>query len=160
MYPIDPMFRKILLRMLEDLEGMFEELAKESRRNPNVRGYIFTHTPKGSFFKEIGGEEPAERTEMREEVVDAREPLVDIFEEGKRLRVLVELPGVMKEDISLSYFPPKMLVVKTKDGKFYKRIILPKEVDATKAKAKYKNGVLEVVLPLKKGGRGSTIKVE
>jgi len=156
MDPFDPIrLRKLILRMFEDLEGMFEEMAKENMKGAHVRGYIFRKGPEGTYFKEIGGEEKVER----EEVVDAREPLVDIFEEDTGLRVLVELPGAKKEDIVVEPQGPQMVVVKTKDGRFYKRIALPKAVDAKKAESKYKNGVLELFLPYGKR-KGKRIKVE
>ena len=45
-------------------------------------------------------------------------------------------------------------------GKFYRQIILPAEVDATKTEAKMREGVLMLLLPLKHGGeKGVRINV-
>jgi HSP20 family protein len=45
-------------------------------------------------------------------------------------------------------------------GKFYRQIILPSEVDASKAEAKMKDGVLMLLLPLKETGeKGVKINV-
>ena len=45
-------------------------------------------------------------------------------------------------------------------GRFYRQIILPAEVDPEQAEAKMKEGVLMLLLPLKKsGGKGVRIKI-
>ena len=154
----DKLFRKMVERMLKDLDMMFRAVGEVEPGKVYRKGFVYTFGPEGARFKELGGEEMTEK----EEVIDAREPLVDIFEEKDGLRVLVELPGVKKEDIELDYLPPKMLVVKTKDGRFFKRIILPKAVDEKKIKVKYKNGVLEIEAPYgkEKGRKSRRIKVE
>lgn len=95
----------------------------------------------------------------RAEVEEVREPLTDIFEEEKAIKVYVELPGEEKEDIQLNVANGK---VEVKAKKFYKIMELPtKNIDIEKTSAKYKNGVLEVVIPkAEEAGKDSTSKVK
>ena len=78
-------------------------------------------------------------------VEEEREPLVDIFNEKDHVLVIIELPGVEKEQIS-AQVKGDILTLSANDGdrKYYKEIVLPKNVDASTLKSKYKNGVLEI----------------
>ena len=76
-----------------------------------------------------------------------REPLTDLFDEEKAIKIYVELPGEEKDDIQLNVTKGKF-EVKTK--RFYKMIDLPtRNIDIENASSKYKNGVLEVTIPKK-----------
>ena len=89
---------------------------------------------------------------------------LDVIDEGDRFRVVVDLPGFNKEDISV-YVENGDLVIKAERkeekeeegrsfvrrerrfGEVYRRISLPSEVDVDRISAKYNNGVLEIVIP-------------
>ena len=78
---------------------------------------------------------------------ETREPLTDIFEEEKAIKIYVEVPGEEKDDIQLNVTAGK---VEVKAKKFYNMIDLPTDnIDMEKASSKYKNGVLEVTIPKK-----------
>ena len=80
-----------------------------------------------------------------EESEEIREPLTDIFEEEKALKLYVELPGEEKEDIQLNIAGAK---VEVKSNKFYKEMNLPtRNIVVDKTSTKYKNGVLEITIP-------------
>ncbi len=78
--------------------------------------------------------------------------------------MVAEVPGVSKDDIEIKVKPKQLIIkAKGKDRKYYKTIDLPKEVIPEKAKASYKNGVLEVRLKAKdvsEKDEGVEIKVE
>lgn len=93
-----------------------------------------------------------------------RTPLSDVRETDNEVIVIVELPGVSKEDIQLKAtedsleikVETKKLVEEREEGffrkersyrGFYRRIMLPSKVIPESARAKYENGVLEVRLP-------------
>ena len=62
--------------------------------------------------------------------------------------VVVELPGVEKTDIKLHGTEDSLEIsVDTPQYKYYKEVTLPTEVKVKEAKSRYKNGVLEVILP-------------
>jgi HSP20 family protein len=91
-------------------------------------------------------------------------PSVDIYEEGDNIIVKSDLPGLTKEDIELNLTDDTMTLsgerkkeekVEKKDffrmersyGSFKRSFALPAEVQTGKAKASFKNGVLEVKIP-------------
>lgn len=169
-------------RMMRELDEMFsrsfEELEREIPRSlirekktdrgyireigPIVYGYSITIGPDGRpIIREFGNIRPGREPEVVE-VSEAREPLVDVFEEEDVIKVVAEVPGVEKDDINLNATERKLVIkVDTPQRKYYKEVDLPADVDPQSAKATYKNGVLEVVL--KKVGKGETgvkIKIE
>ncbi|MBV8270586.1 MAG: Hsp20/alpha crystallin family protein [Planctomycetaceae bacterium] len=91
-------------------------------------------------------------------------PRVDILEREGKVVVRVDLPGLTKEDIKveltdnlLTLQGERKLEKKEEregyyynerfQGSFYRAIPLPEGVDASKATAEFRNGVLEVVIP-------------
>ncbi|MEM4330654.1 MAG: Hsp20/alpha crystallin family protein [Candidatus Pacearchaeota archaeon] len=93
-----------------------------------------------------------------------RKPLVDIEEKEKEVVLYFEIPGVDKKDIKLNVTEEKveLKVEKKKEEKteskgyykeersyqgFYRVVSLPTKVIPEKAKAKYKEGILEVRVP-------------
>ncbi|MCK4636339.1 MAG: Hsp20/alpha crystallin family protein [Methanomicrobia archaeon] len=93
-----------------------------------------------------------------------REPLLDVIDKGKELLVQAELPGISKGDIEIDLnentltikASKKKVVTEEKEGYFYQErgyagyyrtVPLPTKVDPDKIKAKYNNGVLEIILP-------------
>lgn len=103
---------------------------------------------------------PRLRTTEIEEAI----PSVDIFEEGDTVVVKAELPGIKKEDvdvsmtdnvISISGEKKKEEKVERKNyyreersyGSFTRSFRLPVEVQTDKAKAQFKEGILEIRIP-------------
>ena len=78
-------------------------------------------------------------------VEEERQPLVDLFDEKDHVLVIIELPGIEKEHINTE-IKGDILTLSADDGdrKYYKEVVLPKNVDAGTLKSKYKNGVLEI----------------
>ena len=91
-------------------------------------------------------------------------PRIDVTEDGKKIKISAELPGMDEKDIDLS-IQNDMLTIKGekkeekedkgKDyyrmersyGSFVRTIPLPVEVDTAKVEAKFKKGVLSITLP-------------
>ena len=88
------------------------------------------------------------KTTERGAVVDeVREPIVDVFDEGEKLVVVAELPGVEEEDIHLEVEDDILnLSAEARDRKYSKEVLLPSPVDAGSMESSYKNGVLEIKL--------------
>ena len=91
-------------------------------------------------------------------------PKVDIFEEGDNFVVKAEIPGIKKEEIEVNLTDDMVTIsgekkkeekVEKKDyyrfersfGSFSRSFRLPKDVQADKAKAIFKDGVLELKVP-------------
>jgi HSP20 family protein len=105
-----------------------------------------------------------------------REPLVEMREEGNDVVVNAELPGVAKEDIKLRVTGERIEIrvekkEKTEEKKrgyyayssrfegYREALGFPSAVDAKRAKATFKNGVLEVRVPKKGAAEGGEIKI-
>jgi len=72
---------------------------------------------------------------------------VDVHETDEEVRVVADLPGVAKEDISLQCDGEVLTISAATDAREYdERIRLPASVNEHTASATYNNGVLEVVL--------------
>jgi len=87
---------------------------------------------------------------------ETREPLTDVFDEEKEVKIYVELPGEKKDDIQLNVTEGEV-EIKTKN--FLKIIDVPAIIDIENASSKYKNGVLEVTIPKKEMSPDRKIKI-
>jgi len=95
----------------------------------------------------------------------AWDPSVDIVDDGDRIRILFELPGVEASDLKLTIRGRDLTVRGNKRGKtrpreglrfycmeryfgtFLKSVPLPRPVNSRQAKTRLSRGILEVVLP-------------
>lgn len=108
--------------------------------------------------------EPSWWPRLRMPEMEEVSPKVDIFEEGDNFVVKAEIPGMKKEDIEVNLTDDMVTIsgekkqeekVEKKDyyrlersyGSFTRSFRLPKEVQTDKAKATFKDGVLEVKVP-------------
>ncbi len=101
-------------------------------------------------------------------------PAVDVLETPDTYIFRVDLPGVGKDRISIEIRSRRLTIKGERDiegepriaayhsieretGAFERNFMLPGEVNADEAEAKYKDGVLQIVLP--KGGEESTCDI-
>jgi len=134
---------------------MTEEGEEEYTRTGEIRG--LGDKAKGvygfSVKMGLGGKPVIEQfgnikaTEKGAVVAEVREPIIDILDEGEKLVVIAELPGVEEKDIHLEVKDDILsLSSEAKDRKYSKEVLLPSPVDADSAESSYKNGVLEIKL--------------
>ncbi len=122
---------------------------------PFVYGYSVTIGPDGKPVVREFGNVKKERGAPWNAVQDAREPLVDVVNSDKEVRVIAEMPGVNKEDIDVTVGETSLTIsVDREDRRYFKELQLPGVVDPKGAKSKYNNGILEVTIPLKSPGSG------
>lgn len=98
-----------------------------------------------------------------ESIADGFRPRADIIESDKEFKLMLDLPGMRKSEISLA-IKDDVLTVKgervieisenesfkkheRKAGAFSRSFALPQDVNSAEIKAKFSNGVLTVVLP-------------
>ena len=77
-------------------------------------------------------------------VADVREPIVDVFDEGGEVVMVVELPGVSESEIKVDVQEDILTLQTTGERKYGKDILLPAKVDAATLQKTYKNGILEL----------------
>ncbi|WEL18176.1 MULTISPECIES: Hsp20/alpha crystallin family protein [unclassified Halorhabdus] len=69
----------------------------------------------------------------------------DVYEEGDRLRVVADLPGVSKDAIDLKCDGEQLTIdAAGTQREYHDRVDLPTRVDEHTADASYNNGILEV----------------
>lgn len=136
---------------------------------PFVYGYSFSVGPDGKpIVREFGNVKPSIRggpfgvPRPKLSVKEEREPLVDAIAQNDVVKVVAELPGVEKSDITLECDGHTLtLKVDTDKRRYFKQLELPAEVDPDTSKASYKNGVLELVLTRKaKSAKAKPIRIE
>ena len=91
-------------------------------------------------------------------------PKVDLVDKGKELVLRAEIPGISKDELKITLTDDTVTIrgethKETKDekgdyhrreitrGSFQRTLALPSSVDGEKARASFKDGVLELVLP-------------
>ncbi|MFZ6016854.1 MAG: Hsp20/alpha crystallin family protein [Nitrospirota bacterium] len=78
---------------------------------------------------------------------DKEELLLDIFDEGDYLNIIMELKGAQEEDILLGVDEDKFIVsCKTSQANYYEEVSLPAKVDSEAISRRYHNNILEVRL--------------
>lgn len=104
-------------------------------------------------------------------------PAIDIIDKKDKIVVKAEVPGVDKKDMTISISDDELVIkgevkreqeVNEKDyyhserfyGTFSRSIALPAMVDKSKAKASYKDGILEITLPKAESEKSKEVKLE
>lgn len=174
----DEYFRQISEYMRSEFEELFKSAPKNLMRSrvlpdgtkveewgPFVYGYSIKigsdGTPEIREFGNIKPQPKLGRTSVA--IRNEREPLVDVTVMDGEIRVVAELPGVEKSDIKLHGTEDTLTIsVDTAERKYYKEIALLAKVDVKQVVSTYKNGVLEVCLPIKKDEKpkGESIKID
>jgi len=105
-----------------------------------------------------------------------RAPAIDIIDHDRELVVRAEVPGVQKDDLEVA-IAERVLTIKgasrsenehagddyyrreIRSGIFSRSVLLPSDVDASKAEARFNAGVLELRLPKLRVSKRRTIPV-
>ncbi|MEM2429715.1 MAG: Hsp20 family protein [Nitrososphaerales archaeon] len=151
-------------RFIDSIERELEQTIKnifESRsellNKPMVYGFSVKIGPEGEPMIQTFGDKILRKEGFREPIYD------QIVDEVKReLKLIIELPGVEKEDIKLESFDNEVTVSAERGERRYAaNIKLKAPVDSKSAFAVYRNGILEVTFKLKSNtNKGYTIKIE
>src|SRR5437868_5423935 len=102
-------------------------------------------------------------------------PALDLYQNDDNVVVVVELPGMRKEDIEISLHDGMLTIAGERKeqttegdkaerseryvGRFRRSITLPTRVDASKVNATYKDGILTVILPKAEEAKPKHIQV-
>ena len=102
-------------------------------------------------------------------------PALDLYQNNDNVVVVVELPGMRKEDIDISLHDGMLTIAGERQissgegesaerterfsGKFRRSISLPTRIDAGKVNATYKDGILTVTLPKAEEAKPKKVEV-
>jgi len=104
-------------------------------------------------------------------------PNIDVYEDADAVRVTAELPGLDEKDFEVEVCEDRLLLHGERKanreekkrnyyysectyGAFSRTIPLPAGLDAAKAEAEYKKGVLTVTLPKTEQAKAKRVKIE
>ena len=149
-------------------ESIFDQLEQLHRRIAN-RAYDLFRGRDG-WGDAIGDWLSAER-----ELVSY--PAVEVSEHDGTLKIAAALPGVDAKDITVDITPDDVVIrastehKHTEDkgqvhrceftsGQVFRSLSLPKSVDASKAKAEYQNGMLNITVPIAAEAKAKRVEVK
>lgn len=138
-------FDDLLDEMSKYLDSIDVEEKEHKVEGPYIYGFSFIIGPDGK--PEIGKFGHVKKAYTTKGGNNIRVPLTDVIERGKEFIILVELPGVDKENIRLFTKNDKLHILASSEKRKYKKVIsLPKIVDVNSLKTEYRNGILEIKL--------------
>ncbi len=124
------------------MERMVPELPADSGK-PVVFGFSMRLDGNGKPVIEEFGNVMKKREKPAVEKV--REPLVDMQSTEKNVLITVELPGVEKKDLKINVPDERTVeIIVAGNNSFYKKLSVPVEIKKEKARAKLKNGIMEI----------------
>ena len=146
---IEKMVPRDLIKEYDSPQGKVREIG------PLVYGSSVTIGPDGKpKIKEFGNFKPSQLSGSgyfgSPMISSEREPMSDVTETDKEVKVVVEMPGASKENIKINAYENKV-EVKT-DGtkrKYHEVIEIPSDADIETAKSSYNNGMLEIIFKKK-----------
>ena len=123
---------------------------------PNIREF-------GNVKSSFAGTRGLYYQQQQPSISAEREPLVDVSSTDKEVKVIVEMPGIKKENIKINAYEDSVEITSNHPQRKYHKVIdLPPEADIETVRSTYNNGILEVIFNKKKESKpkGKEIKVE
>src|SRR5210317_342637 len=147
---LDRLIREMEKEMAETIRQMDEQMPEGMRREtrqpdgsvrreygPFVYGYSVKIGPDGKpVIREFGNMKPGVGEEEQSlSLQERREPLVDVIEDDKSIKVVAELPGVEKDSIKLNATVRGLTInVEDTEKRYFKELEFPSEIDRTTAR--------------------------
>ncbi|MBD3388536.1 MAG: Hsp20 family protein [Candidatus Altiarchaeales archaeon] len=160
-------------RHFEGFDEYMSQMIQRAGRNPGqsyVWGFTSYTGPDGKTHTREYGNLPRNETQCNgpacnpqipQDISPSEEPETpyhDTLDEGDKVKVIVDLPGLEKEDIELTSNGTNIhLKAENPERRYRADIRTPSEVGSEPEKAQYRNGVLEITYA-KKGSKD--IKVQ
>ena len=158
-------FDEMRREMENEFEHRFRDIETKAPKDL-VREY---ETSEGGKVREFGNVKSPLSPSGRKSIFTGsmisseREPLADITSTNSEIKVIVEMPGVNKENIKVNAYDNSVEIITTgTDRKYHEVIEIPPEADIETAKSVYKNGILEITFKKKEQSkpRGKQINIE
>ncbi len=141
----------------EQMERMFEEFSSRGWLHP-----FRWEWPSGSHLSET---------------LSLKSPHIDIIDRDEEILIRAEIPGIDKKDLDISMSDQSITIKgssrtekkeekgafyhhEIRSGEFCRTLSLPSVVDADKARASCKDGLLEITMPKRESSRRHTITID
>jgi HSP20 family protein len=152
--------------MNSDVKQFFAELSESVSEDAQLQAHVH------SADEELRGADATELGDERDGQL-----AIDVYEKGHAIVVEAPIAGVNSDDIDIHITNESLTIrgkrhrehtVKDKDylfqecywGRFSRSLILPEEIDADRAEATIKNGVLRVTMPKLHSLTGKKVRVK
>jgi len=103
-------------------------------------------------------------SELRQHIASERESLAEVNIYDKEVKVVLEMPGVTKDDIHIRAYENSVEIIIDHPQTKYQVINIPQVADIKTIRSTYKNGILEIVFKkkekLKLKNKRREIKIE
>ena len=161
----EEIFNEFEHEMNNDLVNMINRIESEGQHRSEsfIYGYSINIDENGKAeINEFGNIKSSPEGEENLEVSESREALVDIIEGKNAVTVVIELPGVEKSDIKVEIKESIIFVTTINSKNYYKEIPLTSKIISNSARAKYNNGILEIIINKdnKNDSENSTVVIE
>ena len=162
-------FKNIETKAPKDLVREYETSGggKVREYGPFVYGYSMTIGPDGKpkvrEFGNVKSPFSIRGFSTKPLISSEREPLADVTTTDKDVKVVVEIPGVSKDNIKINVYDNSVEVTTTgTERKYHEVVDIPPETDIETATSTYKNGILEIIFKKKEQSKpkGKQIKIE
>lgn len=162
-------FDKFTINPPKELKREYEgnNGSKVREVGPIIYGYSMTIGPDGRLkIQEFGNVKPKysrfESGTIQPRISAEREPLVDINLTDKEVKVVLEIPGVKKDNIKINAYDGILEITTSElQRKYHRTLELPEEVDIDTARATYNNGIIEITFNKKTNkSNGKEIKID
>ncbi|MEW6424275.1 MAG: hypothetical protein AB1523_05930 [Bacillota bacterium] len=142
-----------LLKGLSELAQLVEKLETEGKaeiQRSGQFGSLKQGVLAGGYGLNIrlGSLNPKENESFFKEKVQKNEPLLDVFDEGDYVQIIVELPEISTEEgIEVKLAKQTLLLTAhAPTGVYQKNIFLPVPVESKSIQKSFKNGILKLIL--------------
>lgn len=161
----EEIFNEFEHEMNNDLVNMINRIESEGQHRSEsfIYGYSINIDENGKAeINEFGNIKSSPEGEENLEVSESREVLVDIIEGKNAVTVVIELPGVEKSDIKVEIKESIIFVTMINSKNYYKEIPLTSKIISNSARAKYNNGILEIIINKdnKNDSKNNTVVIE
>jgi HSP20 family protein len=136
-------------KYMDEIEKHIQDAVKDSldrlQSHPFVSGFSFRMGPGGKPSVQVFGDrlldQEGYRAPLSEQILD---------EKARTLKVVLDMPGVEKNDIKVDATSDSLVVVAERGVRKYRAdLTLKSEIRSDSGKAEYRNGVLEISFSLK-----------
>jgi HSP20 family protein len=104
-------------------------------------------------------------------------PLTDIYEDEDKYTLKLDLPGIKKDDVKISYVDGRLSIsgeraqegehkdskchrIERSFGKYYRSFNLPEHIQSDKINAEFKDGLLTIIVPKAEEAKPKEIEIK
>jgi HSP20 family protein len=130
----------------EAAKGFSEQGTIKARNGSMVYGFNLSVGQDGVPKFEVFGNLNPNNCAQDQGQGNVRDHLIDIIDRDNKITVIAEMPGTLRENLTIKASENELIIEANTDGKEYRKtIVLPKAVDPDTASTQLNNGVLEVI---------------